>query len=123
MKYNILCKTLAGNPCPLITITSNVDTYFDYYNELKIQLKMPNMLKKQVKQKYQKAKKLYKQSMDSKGKVRKLLKAAFEEEIDSFFERHEESLKTIDPFFQNFNMKMKNYVQDHYHKKAIIITS
>jgi hypothetical protein len=36
---------------------------------------------------------MYKQSMESKGKVRKLLKAAFEEEINSFYERHEESFK------------------------------
>jgi len=95
----------------------------DYYDELKIQQKLPNLLKKQVKQKYQKAKKLYKQSVESRGKVRKLLAAAFEEEINSFYEFNEETFKACDPCFDKFNNKLKFFIQDHFHKKAVIITS
>jgi hypothetical protein len=31
MQYNILCKELSGSPCPMITITDNIDTYQNYY--------------------------------------------------------------------------------------------
>ena len=36
MKMNILCQTLARVPVPLITITENVSSYLDYYEELKL---------------------------------------------------------------------------------------
>lgn len=116
-----MCKTLSGSPCPLITITENVSTYNDYYDELKVQQKLPNFLKKQLKQKYQKCKKLYKQSIESRGKVRKLLQAAFEEEINSFYEFNEDAFEGAG--LKNFNSKFKSYIEDHYHKKSIILTS
>ena len=40
--------------------------------------------------------------MESKGKVRRLLKAAFEEELKNFFEKNGEEFKKIDPKFENF---------------------
>jgi hypothetical protein len=36
LKMNILCQSLAKISIPLITITENVSTYLDYYEELKI---------------------------------------------------------------------------------------
>ena len=36
LKMNMLCKTLAGIPCPLLTITSDIDTYQDYYEEVRL---------------------------------------------------------------------------------------
>lgn len=61
--------------------------------------------------------------MESKGKVRKLLRAAFEEEINSFYEKNKEEFIKVDARFENFHIKLKLYIQDHYHKKAVIITS
>lgn len=46
------------------------------------------MVRKQFHKKYMKCKKLYRQSLESKGKVRKLLMAAFEEELNTFCENH-----------------------------------
>lgn len=45
MKMNILCLTLAKNPVPLVTITENVGTYLDYYEELRLQA-IPGIVKK-----------------------------------------------------------------------------
>jgi murein tripeptide amidase MpaA len=86
--------------------------------------------------KYVKSKKLYRQSLESKGKVRKLLKAAFEEEINSFYENNADVFKTIDDThntvgdmalfgrrYDNYNNKLKQYIIDHFHKKTIFITS
>lgn len=62
--------------------------------------------------------------MESKGKVRKLLKAAFTEEIKSFFSQYQEEFTKIDPRrYENFQVKFKAYIEDHYQKKAIVITS
>jgi hypothetical protein len=36
LKSNILCYSLAKIPVPLLTITENVDTYLDYYEELRL---------------------------------------------------------------------------------------
>jgi hypothetical protein len=58
MKMNILCYTLGKSPVPLITITENVNTYLDYYEEMRMMYLIPNIVKKQYRQKYQKAKKL-----------------------------------------------------------------
>ena len=58
MKMNILCYTLAKSPVPLITITENVNTYLDYYEEMRLMYLIPNIVKKAYRQKYQKAKKL-----------------------------------------------------------------
>jgi murein tripeptide amidase MpaA len=65
-----------------------------------------------------------------------LLKAAFEEEINSFYENNGDVFKTIDDThntvgdgalfgrrYDQFNLKMRSYISDHFHKKAIIITS
>ncbi len=35
-KIDILSRTLAGSPCPLMTITENIDTYMDYHDELEL---------------------------------------------------------------------------------------
>jgi hypothetical protein len=49
---NILCQTLAKIPVPLITITENVSTYLDYYEELKLMNQIPGIVKKSYRQKY-----------------------------------------------------------------------
>lgn len=59
--------------------------------------------------------------MESKGKVRKLLKAAFEEEINSFCEFNYETFENFG--LTGFSDTMKHYIEDHCHKKAIILTS
>jgi hypothetical protein len=46
MKMNILCQTLAKIPVPLITITENVATYLDYYEELRLMNQIPGIVKK-----------------------------------------------------------------------------
>ena len=61
--------------------------------------------------------------MESRGKVRKLLKAAFTEEIKSFFGQYQEEFNKIDKRYEGFCGKFKQYVEDHYQKKAIVITS
>jgi len=43
---NILCYTLAKNPVPLLTITENVNTYLDYYEEMSLMHQIPNVVKK-----------------------------------------------------------------------------
>lgn len=70
----------------MLTITDNINTYIDYYDECELNIKLPNVVRKQYQKKYRKAKKLYKQSLESKGKVRKLLKAACDEEINNFYQ-------------------------------------
>jgi hypothetical protein len=52
MKMNILCYTLGKSPVPLITITENVDTYLDYYEEMRLMYMIPNIVKKAYRQKY-----------------------------------------------------------------------
>jgi len=55
---NVLCFTLAKNPVPLLTITENIETYLDYYEEVKLLYQIPSILKKSYRQKYQKVRKL-----------------------------------------------------------------
>ena len=53
--------------------------------------------------------------MESKGKVRKLLKAAFMEEIKSFFSQYQDDFLKIDERrYENYHNKFKSYVEDHY---------
>jgi DNA anti-recombination protein RmuC len=97
---------------------------------------LPNIVRKQLHKRYVKSKRLFKQSMESKGKVRKLLRAAFEEEVNSFYESNADVLKSIDDChntngegalfgrrYDNFNTRLKQYIVDHFHKKTIFITS
>lgn len=62
--------------------------------------------------------------------------AAFEEELNSFCENNADLFKNIDDThnmtgdaaifgrrYDNFNVKLRSYIVDHFHKKAIIITS
>jgi hypothetical protein len=37
LKFNLLCLSLAKVPVPLLTITENVDTYLDYYEDMRLQ--------------------------------------------------------------------------------------
>ena len=46
LKFNLLCQSLAKNPVPLMTITDNVETYLDYYEELRILNHIPGIVKK-----------------------------------------------------------------------------
>lgn len=46
LKFNLLCQSLARNPVPLMTITDNVETYLDYYEELRILNHIPGIVKK-----------------------------------------------------------------------------
>jgi len=123
LSQSILCKTLSGVACPLLTITENVSSYLKYSEELKIQQLLPPVLKKQLKQKYQKVRKLIKQCQESKGKVQKLLYAAFQEEIKCFYEYNEEAFLTVDASFKNFGDRLTQYIKDHASKKAVVITS
>ena len=65
--------------------------------------------------------------MESKGKVRKLLRAAFEEELNSFYEANADIFKAIDDNlntngdsgifgrrYDNFNNRLKQYIVDHF---------
>ena len=118
----------------MLTITENVETYMDYYDEVQLSRALPNVLRKQLHKKYVKAKKLFRQSLESKGKVRKLLRAAFEEELNSFYENNADVFRSIDDTlnsgvegpgrrYDNFNLRLRQYIVDHFHKKAIFITS
>lgn len=46
LKMNILCQSLGKTPVPLMTITENVETYLDYYEEMRLQNQVPNVVKK-----------------------------------------------------------------------------
>ena len=52
LKVNLLCFSLGKIPVPLLTITENVSTYLDYYEELRLMNHIPNIVKKQYRQKY-----------------------------------------------------------------------
>jgi len=41
-----LCKELSGSPCPMVTITENVDTYLDYYDYIQLNKALPNVVRK-----------------------------------------------------------------------------
>ena len=58
MKMNIMCYSLGKNPVPLITITENISSYLDYYEEMRVMHQIPNIVKKAYRQKYAKARKL-----------------------------------------------------------------
>jgi hypothetical protein len=60
---------LAKIPTPLITITENVSSYLDYYEELKLMNQIPSIVKKAYRQKYVSAQKLAKQSEEARGRV------------------------------------------------------
>ena len=61
--------------------------------------------------------------MDSKGKVRKLLRAAAEEEINTFCSKNLGEFRKINPKYHNIQSRMISYIKDHFNKKAIILTS
>jgi hypothetical protein len=46
LRMNILCYSLGKSPVPLLTITDNVGTYLDYYEEMRIMHQIPNVVKK-----------------------------------------------------------------------------
>jgi hypothetical protein len=46
MDFNILCRELAGTPCPMVTITENIDTYQNYYDTMQLHKELPNLLRK-----------------------------------------------------------------------------
>jgi hypothetical protein len=123
LKMNILCYTLGKSPVPLLTITDNVGTCLDYYEEMRLMHHIPNIVKKQYRQKFHKAKKLARQGEDSKGRVKRLLEAAFEEEIKCFFEYNEDHFLTTSPHFSGFGSRLNQYLKDHGQKKGIFITS
>ena len=123
MKMNIMCYSLGKNPVPLITITDNISSYLDYYEEMRVMHQIPNIVKKAYRQKYAKARKLSIQGEDSKGRVKRLLEAAFEEEIKQFFVYNEDHFLTTSPLFAGFGNRLNEYLRVHGEKKAIIITS
>lgn len=51
LRMNILCYTLGKSPTPLLTITDNINTYLDYYEEMRLMHSVPNVVKKQFRQK------------------------------------------------------------------------
>jgi murein tripeptide amidase MpaA len=53
--------------------------------------------------------------------VRLLLEQAFEEEISAFYEQNLASF-TVKPF-QEFGLRLTQYMREHAHKKAIVLTS
>jgi len=55
--------------------------------------------------------------------VRRLLEAAFEEEIKCFFEYNEDNFLTTSPSFAGFGTRLNNFLRDHSLKKTIFITS
>jgi len=46
LKFNLLCRTNAKIPVPLLTITERSDTYLDYYEEIDLQTILPPTLKR-----------------------------------------------------------------------------
>ena len=46
LKVNLLCFSLGKIPVPLLTITENVATYLDYYEELRLMNHIPDVVKK-----------------------------------------------------------------------------
>lgn len=120
---NILCQSLARTPVPLITITENVETHLDYYEELRLLHQIPSIVKKAFRQKYSNAKKLSKQGQQAKGRVQRLLQAAAEEEVKQFFEYNEDHFLQTSPHFVGFGNRLMQYLKDHGQKKAIFLTS
>lgn len=55
--------------------------------------------------------------------MKRLLEAAFEEEIKCFFEYNEDHFLTTSPSFSGFATRLYQYLKDHGSKKAIFITS
>jgi hypothetical protein len=52
LKFNLLSRTNAKIPVPLLTITERSDTYLDYYEELNLQTILPQTLKRSFRAKY-----------------------------------------------------------------------
>lgn len=46
LRANILCYSLGKSPVPLLTITDNIETYLDYYEEMRLMHQIPNVVKK-----------------------------------------------------------------------------
>lgn len=89
-----------------------------------MQTKLPPVVKKQFKTKYQSSKKLLKQASESKEKVQRLLRAAFEEEMVSFVEQNQAHLRQAHrDFAENFGARLVTYMREHSQKKAIVLTS
>jgi hypothetical protein len=84
VRAEVLAVSLGGLPVPLLTITEDVASYLKYSEQIALQTKLPPVVKKQFKAKYQSSRKLIKQASESKEKVQRLLRAAFEEEMVSF---------------------------------------
>ena len=57
------------------------------------------------------------------AKVQRLLYAAFEEEIKCFYEYNVDALIATDPCFKNLGQRLTQYIKDHAHKKAVVLTS
>ena len=122
-KTNLLCLSLARNPVPLLTITENVDTYLDYYEELRLRDHLPSILRKAYRQKYANARRLAKQGEQANGQVQRLLEAAVVEDLKQFWEQHEEQFLQTSPHFAGFNQRLLQFLKDHSQKKCIFLTS
>ena len=103
LKVNLLCQSLARNPVPLLTITENVGTFLDYYEDLRLQHHLPNhILKKGYRRGYMNARKLMKQCGQANPKVQPLLEAAMREDLKQFVEANEDQLLAVSPHFKGF---------------------
>ena len=52
LRHELLCTTINGVPCPLLTITEDVESYMSNEERFKLQHKLSSVLKKSFKQKY-----------------------------------------------------------------------
>lgn len=123
IKKNLLCVSLGRIPCPLLTITEKVESYLDYYEELRLMHHIPNVVRRAFREKYRKLRKLARTGDDSKGRAKRFIEAAYEEEIKDFFEYNKDHLLETSPTFEGFDSRLHQYLKDHGQKKAIIITS
>ena len=109
MRLDILCKTLAKNVCPMITITDKINSYLSYRYERELAIKSKNT-KKMI---LSKIEKLPISSITKKTK--KLSEGKYKNEISLY----DSDLNK----FRNLEIAIKKHKKYHENKKGIIITA
>lgn len=94
LKMNLLCLTLAKNPVPMLTVTSEISSFLDYEQELLLK-RLPNPVRKQYRAMYTHTRKLFKQCQLASLKVQKLLEAAAQENVQQFCEGNQEEILKV----------------------------
>jgi len=121
IRIDVLCKTLANNPCTILTITENIDTYLSYQYEREIASK-PRKLRKALRS--------YADKLRSKFLLKRGIGNYHTESFGGRKNKLErevpESQEIIESFIgktKDLESRLLKHKEDHGQKKGVVITA